>query len=424
MGRIAVLVFALLVVVGTARAQGREQRTLRDVGEQTVAHGGQHWPVVELMTMGVGSLIWERHGHIALCIAYENPDADACYNYGVADFGHPLAMAGGFLRGTRSFWVEKEAPRRMLSGYLQSDRTVWVQPLPLDDAQKKQVIAKLEHDILRENRYYAYSHFSDNCTTRVRDIIDNATHHALSTMNAPAGDKTFRDLAREGFYGLGHHVPLLATDFVMGRVTDRVPTYFERMFLPDYLREAVVKKWGIQPVAIYVRTECRASTTPGCADRGAPYQSPASGRIWLLLIALVLTAPSWATRLWGRLQRTGMAIAVMPYALLGSALWALAILSPLPYLRWNENCLVFVPADILLVWWLTPERRRAYARFRVGMLAVMAGLLVAGVLEQPLGAMLLWPLVPNAVAAVWPPAERRGQRGPRSASGPVERSTK
>ena len=57
MGRIAVLVFALLVVVGTARAQGLEQRTLRDVGEQTVAPGGQHWPVVELMTMGVGSLI-------------------------------------------------------------------------------------------------------------------------------------------------------------------------------------------------------------------------------------------------------------------------------------------------------------------------------------------------------------------------------
>jgi hypothetical protein len=401
MGKFAPAVLVLLLIAAPARAQSREMRKLRDVAEATVAQG-QHYPVVELLTMGVGSLIWERHGHIALCVAYEDPEQDDCYNYGVADFQHPLGMAAGFFRGTHSFWAAKESPSEMLWVYLHFDRTVWVQPLPLDDAQKKQVIDKLEHDILNENRYYAYDHFWDNCTTRVRDIIDNATNHALLTMKEPSDGKTYRDLAREGFFGVGHYVPLIITDLAMGRVTDRVPSYWERMFLPDYLREAVARRWGVQPIPIYVRSECRGSTAPGCAERGAPYQPPTSGRIWFVLLALLLTAPAWATRLWGRFQRAGMAVAVIPYAFLGSIFWFLAIISPLQYVRWNESCLLFLPADILLVWWLSPERRRKYARARVAMLVVIAGLLAVGVLKQPLFFALVWPLVPNAVAAFWP----------------------
>jgi hypothetical protein len=374
---------------------------VRQIAADAIAKG-QHYPVIELVTMGVGSLAWERHGHIALCVTYEHPDQDACYNYGVATFEHPLAMAFGFLRGTHSFWVEKSRPGSELAIYLEEDRTVWVQPLPLDDAQTHQMLAKLEHDILKENRYYAYDHFNDNCTTRARDIIDDATNHALSQMKVPGDGRTYRDLVREGFYGFGHDVPVVLTDFIMGRVTDRVPTYSERMFLPDYLRQAVQRRWGVTPIPIYTRSECVRSPARGCTERGAPYQDPTSGRIWFVLVALLLTAPAWATRLWGRLQRTGMAIAVVPYALLGAVFWFLAIVSPLPYIRWNESCLLFLPTDLLLVWFLSEPRRRRYARGRLVMLAIVALLLLVGVLRQPIGYALVWPLVPNAVAAFMP----------------------
>jgi hypothetical protein len=400
MSRVTALALVVLAWSATARAQGDEVRRLREVAETAIARG-QHYPVVELMTMGIGSLIWERHGHIALCIVYENPQADACYNYGVANFQHPVQMALGFVRGTHSFWVGKTDPADMLSVYLRFDRTVWVQPLPLDERQTRKVIDKLEHDILVENRYYAYDHFWDNCATRVRNVIDDATDHALSAMPDPEGANTYRDLAREGFYGVADYVPLLITDLAMGPVADRVPSYYNRMFLPDFLREAVAKKWGVQPVSIYVRKECRGSSVAGCAERGAPYQDPASGRLWFVLISLMLTAPAWATRLWGRFQRTGMAISVIPYALLGLVFWFLAIISPLSYLRWNASCLVLFPADLLLVWWLSPERRRTYARVRVAMLIVIAAVLAVGVLRQPLSYALVWPLVPTAVAAFW-----------------------
>ena len=227
---VVVVVLALLAAARPAAAQRP-----RDI-PQEVIDLYKNPPVVELVTMGVGSLIWERHGHIAICISQTRPLDGVCYNYGIGDFHEPLKMAAGFFRGTNSFWVGEQMPRSMLSIYTHADRTVWVQPLPLTDEQEKHVIAKLEYDVQDEHRYYAYDHFWDNCTTRVRDVLDNATGGALKAMKETTDGRTYRDLAREGFYGM--RIPLLITDIAMGRVTDRVPSYWERMFLPDYLREA------------------------------------------------------------------------------------------------------------------------------------------------------------------------------------------
>jgi hypothetical protein len=380
---------ALVVLVSMAWAAPARA----DVRPRSPAHEKLYAdePTVELVTMGIGALIWERHGHIALCLRYQNPNRDVCYNYGIADFHQPLSMAWGFFRGTKSFWVGKMRANQMLSIYEHADRTIWYQPLPLTPEQKQKVIDKLESDIRDENRYYSYDHFLDNCTTRVRDVIDDATGGALRSMDDPPGGETFRDLARHGF--LGMRIPLLITDLAMGRSTDRVPTYWERMFLPQYLREAVHKKWGIEPYPIYTR-------------QGAPpLDDGPSGRVLLALVILLLTAPAWATRLWGRFQRAGLAIAVVPYVLLGTVLWFLALISPLDYVRWNETCLILLPADLLLIAFLAPERRRRYARFRVGMLALLALLDLASIIKAPLLAPILWPLIPSLIVGFWPPKQ-------------------
>lgn len=345
-------------------------------------------PTIELVTMGIGALIWERHGHIALCVRWRDRRKDACYNYGVASFDKPASMGWGFVRGTQSFWVAKQLPAQMLAIYRYGDRTIWVQPLPLTAEQKQKVIAKLEFDILEPNKYYAYDHFHDNCTTRVRDVIDDATGGALRAMTEPTDGRTFRDLAREGFFGM--RIPLLITDVAMGRSTDQVPSYWERMFLPQYLREAVHKKWGLEPQVVYQRKG------PPPLDDGP------SGRVWFALLLALLTAPAWATRLWGRFRRIGLAVAVVPPVLLGAVFWFLAFISPLPYLRWNETCLILLPLDVLLIAFVSPERRRRYAQIRVGMLAMIALLNVIGVVKAPLLALIVWPLIPALVVGFWP----------------------
>ncbi|HET9621653.1 MAG TPA: DUF4105 domain-containing protein [Kofleriaceae bacterium] len=362
----------------------------------------QQTPVIDLLTMGVGSLIWERHGHIALCVLYGDA-RDRCYNYGVGDFHHPIGMAWGFLRATGAFWVDKAPPEDMLWIYKHTDRTIWHQPLPLTPDEKKKVIAKLEHDVLPEYSHYAYDHFWDNCTTRVRDILDDATGGKLSAMKEPVGDQTFRDLARAGFFGvempLGSRLPLLVTDLAMGRATDRVPTYYERMFLPQYLREAATKLWGVQPQVLYER-------------KGPPPASDGPDGRWMLVLAiLVLTIPAWLTRLVGRFERTGLLLSILPYFVLGGVLTLLAIVSPLPYVRWNETCLVLFPLDIILPF-LSAPRRRGYARARLIMIAVLFVLWLVHVIKAPMLAPMLWPAIPMAVAGLWPPrAARVGHAG-------------
>lgn len=361
-------------------------------------------PVVELVTMGIGSLMWERHGHIALCIRYLNPDDDVCYNYGIGDFHDPIGMAFGFLRGTKSFWVGRQDPLDMFSVYLHFDRTIWVQPLPLDPDQVRAVVAKLEHDVLEENKHYAYDHFWDNCTTRVRDILDTVTHGSFRAMRGNVYGRTYRDLTRDGFAGMtgfgDGRLMMLVTDFVLGRVTDRVPSYWDRMFLPDYFRDAVRVRWGIDPTVVYQR-KTGFDTLGGQLEVYAqafglpPPRSGSSGRLALLMVILLLTAPAWLTRKWGRFQGLGLAVAIVPPVLLGTAFWFLSAISPLPYLRWNEICLILVPIDLVILF-LSEPRRIAYAKARLVMLAAIALLMLVNVLRQPLWMELLWPAIPLA----------------------------
>src|SRR5262245_14773534 len=116
--RIAVLLAAPLVVLGVALGgAGSARAQPASSASAELARLAEEQPVIDLVTMGVGSLIWERHGHIALCVHDDAPRPDRCYNYGIGDFRHPLAMTWGFFRGTHSFWVGRLGVQDMLSIY-------------------------------------------------------------------------------------------------------------------------------------------------------------------------------------------------------------------------------------------------------------------------------------------------------------------
>ncbi len=347
--------------------------------------GGDGFPHVELVTMGVGSLIWERHGHIALCIRWTEPSRDRCYNYGVANFADPIAMGISFFRSEPSFWVAATTPQRLMATYINADRTVWIQRLPLTAKQKRKVIDKLRFDIRKENRYYSYDHFFDNCTTRVRDVLDDAMDGAIHKIETPIGDRTIRDYARKGF--LGDRIALLITDTFMGRVTDKIPTYWERLYLPEYLRDAFQTEFNVEPRVFYQR-------------KGPPsLEEGPSGRFVLFLIILLVTAPAWLTRMWGRFQRLGLAIAAFLPGLLGLIIWTGVIVSPVSYVRWNEAFFIFMPMDLALPFLWRRKIARRYAQIRVVELILVSLLLAVGIFRQPLWVHVLLPLIPCALVA-------------------------
>ena len=330
-------------------------------------------PVVTLYTMGAGDDVFSRFGHGALCVNEPPSQRHRCYNYGTADFTTPIPLTHGVVRGNGEFWVSVIGRGPMLRFYSTLERNVWAQELPLSEAQAEALAAALEDDALPENRTYIYHHFDDNCTTRLRDRVDEATGGALSPAKEALFGEDYRDLVRDG---LATSLPLLAgSELFLGRVLDRPPTLYEAMFLPRIFREEVRLRLGVEPALV---VEGR--------DRPAPPNALLTARAVTAGIGGAAAAAGWR---WRRL-------AWVASGLVGLVALAVMVISPLPVLRLNELILLFWPLDLAAPF-LGPEKRRGYAVARLAGLALVGLGLLVGALVQP-----LWLALLIAVALVAP----------------------
>lgn len=362
-------------------------------------------PWIDLYTFDRGAVIFEKFGHTALCIRYHDPSRETvCFNYGVTDFGGGMGLVWGFLRGHQKFWSEPVPLANLVGFYKAEDRTIWRQTLPLNEAQAREIEDKLwSDDTLRiypnqEDHYYYYDHFFDNCTTRLRDMIDHAMGGVLSKGSDVEWPETFRQIGREG---MAEFPPLIGfSDFVVGRSLDRHPTLWEAMFLPVVLKDVVKERLGVEPELVYHRRG-PDFPTDGPTDRG-----------WVLLFALAFYLPLVIAVARGRFVRGALVWATIPLVLIGTLIWGLAIISSIPGLRWNEALFLFVPLDVMLPIWKGARRRR-YAEIRGGMIVWVSILCAIGIFKQPLWNPILCAFVPHALIAWIEPmlAESRERAG-------------
>lgn len=343
-------------------------------------------PAIELVTFGAGARIFEKFGHAAICLRYHQPEHPAvCFNYGVTDFGAGAVMIWNFLRRQQRFWVEPTSFDSLYNFYHWEDRDIWLQALPIAGAQARAIEAKLWSDLQEANRYYYYDHFFDNCTTRLRDMIDQATGGALRAGTEVPYPLTFREIGRRGLAGMP--ALLVASDLVTGRQLDDHPTVWQAMFHPDVFRRQVSAKLGVAPRLLYKR-------------RGPafPVDGP-SGRLGLFAVAVAFAVPLVVARWRRRFQATALVWVTLELVVLGVLVWGLAIVSPIAGIRYNEAVFVVMPLDIVLPF-LGEERRRKYALARIGLLALISLLAAIGVLHQPLWILIACVLLPMAVIAL------------------------
>ena len=346
---------------------------------------GDQPPQVILLTFGVGDRIFEKFGHAALCLNYiETGREPVCFNYGVTDFNEGTTMIWSFLRTKQKFWVDPESWTDMIGFYQDEDRDIYEQVLPLTPEQARALEREILTSLEEAHRYYHYDHFFNNCTTRLRDMIDRSSGGKLSAGSDVAYPLTFRQIGHRGLSGLPPLISL--TDFVIGRQADDTPSLWQAMFHPDVLRQQVTNALGVAPRVIYKR-------------QGPAF--PTTGSTWrwqMLLIALVFTLPLLVATWRRRFQRTAVAWATVYLALWGLIVWSLVIVSSIPGVRWNENAFVLVPLDIVLPF-LSIERRRRYARVRVAGLLLVSASCAVGLLHQPLWIPILSALLPLSVIA-------------------------
>jgi hypothetical protein len=203
-----------------------------------------------------------------------------------------------FARGRMLYWMEGFDAYLTLDHYRMLNRSVWAQELNLTPQQARQVQGWLEWNERPENRFYRYDYYRDNCSTRVRDIIDRVLGGQLkaATANAPSG-VTYRWHTRRLVADGAASVPMYTIlEGGLGPAADRPISKWEEMFLPMRLRDEVAAlrirdaSGNLVPL---VRREQTIFTAARPAERtGPPHWLLGyllAGLLWGGLIALLAT---------------------------------------------------------------------------------------------------------------------------------------
>ncbi len=190
---------------------------------------------IYVMTMGPGDLVWSRFGHNAIGIRDRTAGTDIVYNWGTFDFQQSNFLLR-FVQGRMLYWVADGDARLTEMAYRQDNRAVQIQELALLPAQRAAIRDYIAWNMRDENRFYRYDYFLDNCSTRVRDVLDRALGGALQRQFVPLpGGMSFRDEAKR----LMEPDPWIYTgiDAGLGSPSDRQMTQWDAMFIPMRLRD-------------------------------------------------------------------------------------------------------------------------------------------------------------------------------------------
>ncbi len=143
-----------------------------------------------------------------------------------------------FISGKLSFYLSADDFDSFISDYSQEKRDITEQVLNLTCAEKYNVVLFLQANMMAENRTYKYDFTFDNCTTRLRDLIEKATDSSLHFGNVLSSKKTFRDLIYVYLNKNDKQWSKLGIDILLGRKMDAEVQPAEVMFLPEYLLKA------------------------------------------------------------------------------------------------------------------------------------------------------------------------------------------
>ncbi|MET0411813.1 MAG: DUF4105 domain-containing protein, partial [Polyangiaceae bacterium] len=223
-------------------------------------------PVISLLTFGPGDEAFAKFGHNALLVhdpTEQGEARDLVFNYGTFAFNSPL-LALDFLKGNLRYWLSVGSLQRTVMAYRAANRSVFVRRLALAPEQAREVARFLYVNAEPENRYYRYDYYRDNCSTRVRDVIDRTLAGALARASQGTTPFSYRDHTRR--LTEGSLLLYFGLDLAMGPNIDRPLSEWEAMFLPAELDGKVLTlpiehEGKTQPLVGAVRTLFKATRT-------------------------------------------------------------------------------------------------------------------------------------------------------------------
>ena len=193
-----------------------------------------------LVTVDVGNRLWDNFGHTALRVRDDATGADLLFNWGGFDAsGGTLSFGLRFFRGDMDYRLFTTPTAQAYALYREEERTVWEERINLNNAEKSRLYQRLMWNLEPENLVYPYNYFLDNCTTRLRDYLDEALEGRISNRFIGMTETTFRQVILAHYESLSTVAMLL--DIGMNSNIDRAMSEWESMFLPLSLRRQLLQ---------------------------------------------------------------------------------------------------------------------------------------------------------------------------------------
>jgi hypothetical protein len=266
---------------------------------------------------------------------------------------------------------------RDLAGYGEDGRGVKLQWLSIPSGKARETAQFLEWNARPENAEYRYDYFTDNCSTRVRDVLDRALDGSLKKqLVTRSHGYTYRDEARR----LSATLPwlYLGIHLGLGPFTDQRLSLWEESYIPMRLRDAVNESRNAQGEPLVLE---EVELLP--AGLASPPLTPPEWR-WRFLGAGIAFAAllGYALRPQSaRAVRKAGAIAVgtlwTACGLIGLGLLALWGFTDHEAAWGNENALLFDPLCLLLLA-SVPALWRGASASKLARATALAVALIAG----------------------------------------------
>jgi hypothetical protein len=307
---------------------------------------------VALVTFGPGEEVWERFGHNAILIRDRAGSMQRLYNYGMFDFAQENFWLN-FARGKMLYRISVSDPDDDYPMYRAEGRWIVEQELNLIPAQRAKLFQFLEWNARPENAQYLYEYFRANCSTRVRDALNDAVGGAIhDQLVAPSRGFTYRmDADRLMRPEL---LLMLGMDAGLGPFADQRLSYWDESFVPmefmRHLRDIRVRGADGQFEPLIAR-----ETRVAAARIAEPPDFP-SQWFWQALVIGVafgislLALARWRAHVWARVAFATLAsMLALACGLAGIVLVALWTLTDHVSAWRNENLLLFNPLCLLLM---------------------------------------------------------------------------
>ena len=195
--------------------------------------------LVYLITCGPGTETYSIYGHSALRIVIPEKQTDIVYNWGVFDF-NTTHFAWKFAKGRLDYMLDTEVFNGFLKGYFFEKRYVYSQKININAKETRKLLELVNENLKPENILYRYDFFYDDCTTRIRDLLEKSIGNRLIYPPPELGKlPTFRDMV--GKYQNPYPWLKFGVDLLMGLTADKRASFRDRMFLPIDMKDELSK---------------------------------------------------------------------------------------------------------------------------------------------------------------------------------------